>query len=188
MVIWKNENRELLGYGKEAKMKIEGKEVKVKGDGKLEPHVKEHLMKQKKLVEDGVITDIRDPKLLSLLKDHKRLGYLRDKSHLTIIDAGSVLGRNWKAQHHFITRGEYTYSNLEIYNPHLNEQGFSQNEVCILKGKNPAGQTINIVEIRAITDSEIQRICAVFDPETGKLKENTIMEYLVCKTDYCSPN
>lgn len=161
-------------------LKIDGELVRLTGDGKFEPAVVREMSKLENLIRDGVITDIRDPRLAELLRSQLGLEALRDKSEAAggnHVPADVNWGKNWQA-HSVPTIAPWW--GLSLNNPNLAIDDLNQNYIEISKGVNENGY-VHLVRISVRAGRYYQTIFAEFRSMTGEIYGSSIKEILIVR-------
>lgn len=160
---------------------VDGAVIRVTGDGKFEDTVVGAMEREQDLVRDGIVTDIRDPRLAELLRDHRRMERMRKASAGTgdrPVEAAVDWGRGWlAASAPFIA----PMWGLMLNNPNLDEVRNKRNYIEISKGVRENGDYAGTVRISARAGVFYQTIFADFDPETGEIRGGTLKEILIVR-------
>ena len=178
----------LIPYGKQEKVKLDGRETVFKGDGQLDAFITDKLAQRPNLMAKGIITDIKDPRITKLLGDQARMSRLRAAGEGNRgLPADAEFGQDWKVGRSVsstTTQGKtYEMDNLELYNPEL-EGGFSLNKVTLSTGKKDA-EGGHFVTLEGANDqvfaNGLEKITASYDPKTGKIKDETINKWVYAR-------
>jgi len=155
------------------------------GDGRFEQNIRDRFEKSK-VLKDNSIMDIRDPRLQTLLKDRKGLDALMKTADQTNFLETPVhyrvdtpWGKDWKA---FAIVADCCGIKIATFYQESKRRPepdkVDLNKIVILQNKNSEGKPVNRVVISAESNQaeDMQIIGAEYDPETGKVKPETIGE------------
>jgi|GEM_PF-4726564 len=185
-----------LNYGETEKVRINGKQETLKADGELENYIVDQVARRNGLSEKGMLINLRDPRLGNLLGNPREIDRLMNEAGRNskeipsgVLQAGTYFRRYYskldsaKGPKPNFPVQKKLLENLEIKSSILSGD---QCRPTHLEGRNviitrgvEEGNTYNLVSITAETPKDFQRISAQFDPQTGKIEEETIREFII---------
>ena len=190
-----------FNYGETQKVRINGKKETIEADGKLERFISKQVARRNGFESDRhMFVDLRDQRLGKLLGNPREIDRLMKKAgrfHKRIDSECLFVGTHLR---HYYSQQDLSHGpkpnypeadrlmeNLEIKLPF-----YEGNQLVLMEGQNitisraaDEGEDFcedyNLVSISAETPRDYQKVSAEFDPQTGKIYEETIREFIIHK-------
>jgi|GEM_PF-4720892 len=168
---------EMVKFGVEKTLDVKGEKRVLKGEGRLESRIADRLSQEPVVNQNGLLTDLKDPRLQHFLKDRDNLKQLMKDADREIpgfdvpvkIPVQLGWGENWQA--YLVKDGSLKFLHLINQN-----QGATRNEVIVEKGAR-GWNSVSIVAKPSGTMEEEQELTARYNPQTGEIQENSITEF-----------